>query len=244
MKSASRGRAGRLAPYVEVGATFDRGRDLTLLEGLALGYTARARDAERLWEEAWRHAPAARPFTRVFATEAGIRAWKGSPDSLRIVPPRRDRVRAGALESRVALVCRLLNRHRVRYVLIGGAAAVLHGVIRPTKDVDVLIEATVENAARALRALHGLAFGVARELDPAAVARAPFTIVGDTPRVDLVTVACGVTYADAIATCIPIRVERVAVPLAAIETLVRAKRTGRPRDVGDIADLERLRELR
>jgi hypothetical protein len=228
---------------VEVGASFERGRDLTLIEGLRLDPTARAREAERLWDDAWRHAPAARPFTRVFASEAEIRAWRESADRLRVVPPRRDRVREAGLQTRIALVCRLLNRYHVRYVLIGGAAAVLHGVIRPTRDVDVLIEATVENAARALRALRGLAFGLVRELHPEAVAGAPFTIIGDTPRVDLITVACGVTYAEAIATCIPVRVEGVAVPLAAIETLIRAKRTGRHRDLGDIEELERLREL-
>jgi hypothetical protein len=33
-------------------------------------------------------------------------------------------------------------------------------------------------------------------------------------------------------------------PLADIDTLIRAKRTGRARDAGDIEELERLRELR
>jgi predicted transcriptional regulator len=233
----------RPAPYVEVGASFERGRDLTLLEGLALDPTERAREAEALWEEAWRHVPSRDPFVLVLDTEAAIAEWKKSPDSLRIVRPPPRQVRDRALQTRVAEVCRLLNRHRVRYVLIGGAAAILHGVPRPTRDVDVLIEPTVPNATRALRALSGLTFGLARELDPERVAAGPFTIVGDVPRVDLVTVACDVTYADAVRTCVPVRVERVAVPLADIATLIRSKRTGRARDQGDIEELERLRDL-
>lgn len=234
---------GRPQPYVEVGASFERGRDLTLLEGLALDYTERAREAEQLWEEGWRLAPQRKPFVKVFETEERIAAWKQSPESLRIVPPRRRQVRERGIETRLALVCRLLNHHDVRYVLIGGAAANLHGVIRPTKDIDVLIEPTVENARRALRALQGLGFGLARELDPQTVASRVFTIVGDSPRVDLVTVACGVTYAQAIAGAVPVRVEGVAVPLADLDTLIRSKRTGRHRDLGDIEELERLREL-
>jgi len=230
-------------PHVEVGATFQRGRDLTLLEGLALDYTARAREAEQLWEEGWRFTPPAEPFVRVFETEAEIDAWKRSPESLRVVHPTAGRVAERDILARVVQVCGLLNRHDVRYVLIGGAALNLHGVLRATKDVDVLIEPTVDNATRALLALKGLTFGIARKLDPKHVASRPFTIVGDTPRVDLLTVACGVTYQEAIGACVPVKVEGVAVPLADIDTLIRTKRTSRPYDAGDILELERLREL-
>jgi len=46
-----------------------------------------------------------------------------------------------------------LNRSRVRYLLIGGVASVLHGVLRTTTDIDLALDPTVENVARALRAL-------------------------------------------------------------------------------------------
>ena len=48
-----------------------------------------------------------------------------------------------------------LQRHDVKYVVIGGIAAILHGVPRATFDLDVLIEATDENARRLLDALDG-----------------------------------------------------------------------------------------
>lgn len=35
-----------------------------------------------------------------------------------------------------------LQRHQVNYAVIGGIAAVLHGVPRATFDLDILIEAT------------------------------------------------------------------------------------------------------
>jgi len=47
-----------------------------------------------------------------------------------------------------------------------------------TKDVDILIEPTLENATRTLKALEGLRWGISRELDPADVIAKPFTIVG------------------------------------------------------------------
>ena len=41
-----------------------------------------------------------------------------------------------------------LQSHEVRYLVIGGIAAVLHGVPRATFDLDILIDATPENAGR------------------------------------------------------------------------------------------------
>jgi hypothetical protein len=181
----------------------------------------------------------------VLASEADVAVWKRAPESLRLVRPQRRRVREGAeppLRTRVAHVCRLLNAAGVRYVLIGGAAGVLHGVVRATRDVDVLIDPALGNVTRALEALAALPFGVARELDPEHVARV--TIVGDSPRVDLITVAWSVRFADAAARVERVRVEDVDVPLADLDTLIRSKRTGRLQDQADIETLERLRELR
>lgn len=38
-----------------------------------------------------------------------------------------------------------LQKHKVKYIVIGGIAAVLHGIPRATFDLDILIEATEEN---------------------------------------------------------------------------------------------------
>jgi len=54
-----------------------------------------------------------------------------------------------------------LNSRDVRYVVIGGVAASLHGVPRATFDLDILIEATRENAQRLLDALTDAGFGTA-----------------------------------------------------------------------------------
>ena len=49
-----------------------------------------------------------------------------------------------------------LDRHGVRYVLVGGLAAVLHGAAHLTTDVDVVPEDGRENLGRLSAALHEL----------------------------------------------------------------------------------------
>ena len=56
-------------------------------------------------------------------------------------------------DNRVLLVCRLLNRRRARYLITGGVAANLHGSVRATKDIDLLIPKDAANARRLLDAL-------------------------------------------------------------------------------------------
>lgn len=57
--------------------------------------------------------------------------------------------RAPELEDLVGL-CRALNSAGVRYVLIGGFAVILHGFVRTTKDIDLLVDPSADNV-RAVR---------------------------------------------------------------------------------------------
>lgn len=54
-----------------------------------------------------------------------------------------------------------LHDHKVKYLVIGGIAAILHGVPRTTFDLDILIEATPENAQKLLDALLDARLGTA-----------------------------------------------------------------------------------
>lgn len=145
--------------------------------------------------------------------------------------------------SRLVTVCRLLNAAGAHYVVVGGFALALHGAVRATKDVDILIEPTIDNARRVLHALAGLAYGVARELDPAEVAARPITIIGDDPRVDLLTLAWSVRYADAAPKMHTAAVDGVDIPFADLDMLIRTKQTGRLQDQADVETLERLKQI-
>lgn len=53
----------------------------------------------------------------------------------------------------------LLNKHSVRYCIIGSYALAFHAKPRYTKDMDILIEASGENAKKLLKALSEFGFG-------------------------------------------------------------------------------------
>jgi hypothetical protein len=145
--------------------------------------------------------------------------------------------RTPGTDNRVLRLCRLLNRHRVRYLLAGGVAANLHGSVRATRDVDILVPRDAANARRLVGALSALPWGVARELDPDELITRPITIVGDDPRVDILTVAWTVSFDAAWPNRQLRRIEGVRVPYLSLDDLRASKQTGRP---GDLADLEVL----
>jgi hypothetical protein len=140
-------------------------------------------------------------------------------------------------DNRVLRLCRLLNQHRVRYLIAGGVAANLHGSVRATKDVDILVPRDRANMERLLAALSELPFGVARELDAATLVDKPITIVGDDPRVDVMTVAWTLTFERAWPNRVVRRIGGVRVPYLSLEDLKRSKRTGRSKDDADLESL-------
>jgi hypothetical protein len=88
--------------------------------------------------------------------------------------------------------------------------------------------------AKLVRALSQLPYGVAAELDPAELVQKPITIVGDDPRVDVLTVAWTVTFDAAYPHRLQRRVDGVRLPYLSRADLIRSKRTGRPADQADI----------
>lgn len=57
---------------------------------------------------------------------------------------------------RFLLLLQALEQHRVAYVLIGGVALNLHGIIRATEDVDLFIQPGSENVGRLRQALRAV----------------------------------------------------------------------------------------
>lgn len=147
-------------------------------------------------------------------------------------------------ETRVARVCSELNAERAKYVVVGATAMQLWGTSRATRDIDILIDATVANARRVLRALSRLGFGLAAEHLAEDVAARAVTIIGDTPNVDILTRAWNLQWADARHGLTVFDVEGVSVPTASLEHLIESKRTGRLQDAADIEVLEEIRTLR
>jgi hypothetical protein len=134
-----------------------------------------------------------------------------------------------------------LNAHRVRYLVAGGVAANLHGSVRATKDVDVLVPVDRANMERLVAALSELPWRVASELDPKALLGKPVTIVGDDPRVDVLTVAWTVRFTDAWPRRETRTIHGVRIPFLSLDDLRASKQTGRPSDLADLEALARLK---
>lgn len=67
--------------------------------------------------------------------------------------------------SRFGELLEKLAHAEVRYLLVGGGAVLLHGHSRTTADLDILVEASQDNARRLLRALAGWGEGAGAELE-------------------------------------------------------------------------------
>src|ERR1043166_983254 len=95
-------------------------------------------------------------------------------------------------------VCRLLNEAGAKYLICGAQACILHGLVRTTEDVDVLVEATEENCRKVIDALSQLQDGAARELSPKDILENVVVKIADEVEVDVSTHAWKVTYAEAL----------------------------------------------
>ncbi|UCC71840.1 MAG: hypothetical protein JSV86_15910 [Gemmatimonadota bacterium] len=147
-------------------------------------------------------------------------------------------------QTRLARVCAALNRHDAAYVVFGASALQLWGSARAAPEIDILIKSTVENARRVLAALAALGFGLASEWLAEEVAGKAVTVLGDTPRVDILTVAWSLHYDQAAPAATLFEVEGVEIPTASIDHLIASKRTGHLQDAADIEILEAIKRLR
>lgn len=133
-----------------------------------------------------------------------------------------------------------LNANKVRYLVVGGYAVALHGYPRYTKDMDIWIERTPENAARLLKALEQFGFASLglREtdfLEPDQIIQ-----LGYPPRrIDLLTSLPGVEFGECYPARVEVEIEGVTVLFISLEHLKQNKRaSGRHQDLADLENLE------
>jgi hypothetical protein len=149
---------------------------------------------------------------------------------------------------------RILAGQRVDFIIVGGAAATVHGASRLTQDLDIVYGRSPENLRRiaeALAALHpylrGAPAGLPFRLDVETLQRGlNFTLVTDLGDLDLLGEIAGGGGFEAL---LPhaLRVEVYGNPcyVLGLERLIEVKRAaGRPKDLEAIAELERIRETR
>ena len=63
-------------------------------------------------------------------------------------------------------IVRALNDAEVRYLIAGGLAVGVHGYLRSTRDVDLVVRLAAENVERLFAALQGLGYRAMASLAP------------------------------------------------------------------------------
>lgn len=135
-----------------------------------------------------------------------------------------------------------LNSEGVVYVVIGGMAVLSYVPYRTTRDLDVLIEPTLENAARARRAVTRWA-GAEPDFSPDEFIAGDILSFGGLLRVEIHSNVPGATWDEVLQDRVPGELLGVPTHFAGLDQLVAMKEAiGRPDK--DVPDLKRLRRLR
>lgn len=152
--------------------------------------------------------------------------------------------------TRFSELLKLLTEGNVEFVIIGGLAAVVHGSVQSTQDVDVVYSRTPGNIQRLAAALgpvnaylRGAPPGLPFRADaPTFTAGLNFTLTTDLGWLDLLGEVAGGGRYEAL-TSHSVEVEVFGVRCRAIDlpTLIATKlAAGRPKDIQAVAELRAL----
>ena len=134
----------------------------------------------------------------------------------------------------------LLNKHDVRYCIVGAFALAFHAEPRYTKDIDIWIQAGTENAEKLLLALDEFGFG------PLNLNAEDFSTGGniiqlgyEPVRIDIITSIQGLDFNDIWENRVQGSYGRQTVNFIARENLIKSKKiSNRPQDKADLARLQ------
>ena len=128
------------------------------------------------------------------------------------------------------------NAHSVEFLVVGAHALAAHGLVRATRDLDVWVNPTSENASRVLEALE--AFGAPLHDLTVEDISSPGTVfqIGVAPiRIDVLTEIEGVTFPEAWADRLEITFEDQSVGVLSREHIIENKNAvGRDQDLVDV----------
>lgn len=137
---------------------------------------------------------------------------------------------------------KLLNKNKVRYLIVGGYAVAVHGYPRFTGDIDILIDRTPDNASEVLKTLDDFGFSSIGILIEDLTTEDQVIQLGQPPlRIDLLTSIDGVTFKEVWGNRINREVDGLTVNLISFDDLIKNKKAANRRK--DNADIEGLGKL-
>jgi Nucleotidyl transferase of unknown function (DUF2204) len=136
---------------------------------------------------------------------------------------------------------RAFSAHQVEAIVVGAHALAAHGHVRATKDLDVWIRPSLQNAALAYRALAEFGAPLTElSTEDLATPGTVFQIGVEPVRIDVITQIDGVSFDEAWMERVPARFGGVPTYVLSRRLLIQNKRaSGRLQDLADVERLER-----
>jgi hypothetical protein len=134
---------------------------------------------------------------------------------------------------------RIFNEHEVRYLVVGGYAVIKYTEPRYTKDLDLWVETSSENARAVFAALRKFGAPLTNITSADFAKDGSIYQIGRPPaRVDVITAVEGVRFADAWPNRVASNFDGVPATVISRQDLITNKRAlGRPQDLVDVANL-------
>jgi predicted nucleotidyltransferase len=135
----------------------------------------------------------------------------------------------------------LCNQYNVKYLVIGGYAVAIHGYPRYTKDLDVSIEMSEENAERVVRVINDFGLSSLRLTKEDFLKENFVTQLGYDPiRIDILNDLEVVTFDEAWRNKKVVTMFDVSINFIGLEELLKIKaKAGRKQDIADIDKLKK-----
>lgn len=141
-------------------------------------------------------------------------------------------------------ILQALADEKAKFLLIGAYALAAHGYPRATMDIDIWVMPSPENAEAVLRAL--VRFGAPLQKLTQQDLEVDGTVfqIGAAPRrIDIITAASGLQFAETFKNSIAVDIDGIQVHIPSRDDLIRNKRaTGRTKDLADAEALESLQD--
>ncbi len=134
----------------------------------------------------------------------------------------------------------LLNSNKVKYLLVGGYAIALHGHPRYTKDLDIWLELSEENASKVMKALNDFGFGDLDVTKEDFLHEGMVVQLGYPPnRIDLINSPDGVDFTECYQSKVEVEIDGLIISVIDLENLKKNKKaSGRLQDLADLEKLE------
>jgi len=134
----------------------------------------------------------------------------------------------------------LLNKNKVKYLLLGGWAVGIYATPRATADMDVFISVEDDNLEKLLKALYEFgAISVPKEhfKEPGRIFR-----MGRSPiRIEIINQASGINFNNCYKSRNKVNVDGIEISvISPNDLLINKQASGREKDIADLKSLEKI----